>query len=269
MKQIATAFGDDARWRILELLAERPRSVGEVVEITGLRQPQATKHLQTLAQAGLATVFPLGQRRVYAIETGPLLEVRGGLDELLATAETHRGARDIVERYWAAIQADATEADRDRWADGRSFAFERTLPHSLAGVWQYWIDPELLAGWWAPPSLKAIRCLIEPRPEGRVVLDYQGAGERHRSEGQVVLAEAPNRLVFDLTVLDAADGAAFTAHYDLSLSEAGPGQSLLQLGMIITETTVEALPFIAGIETGWNQVLDQLQAAIAGTGASK
>lgn len=167
MKQIATAFGDDARWRILELLAERPRSVGEIVEITGLRQPQATKHLQTLAQAGLATVFPLGQRRVYAIETGPVLEVRAALDGLLATAEAHRGAREIVERYWAAIQADATEADRDRWADGRSFAFERALPHAPDRVWQYWIDPGLLAGWWAPPSLSATLCLIEPRPQGR------------------------------------------------------------------------------------------------------
>ena len=48
MDEIAAALGDGARWRIVELLAERPRSVGELAELTGLRQPQTTKHLQTL-----------------------------------------------------------------------------------------------------------------------------------------------------------------------------------------------------------------------------
>ena len=79
-----------ARWRIVELLAERPRSVGELAELTGLRQPQTTKHLQTLARAGLVTVFPLGQRRVYAIETAPLAALERRLRELVAD---HRGAR--------------------------------------------------------------------------------------------------------------------------------------------------------------------------------
>ena len=53
MDRLASALGDGARWLIIELLAERPRSVGELAELTGLRQPQTTKHLQTLARAGL------------------------------------------------------------------------------------------------------------------------------------------------------------------------------------------------------------------------
>jgi len=47
------ALADSARWRIVELLADRPRSVGVVADLGGLRQPQATKHLQTLERAGL------------------------------------------------------------------------------------------------------------------------------------------------------------------------------------------------------------------------
>src|SRR4051812_49515506 len=72
MDGIAAALGDAARWRIVELLAERPRSVGELAELSGLRQPQTTKHLQTLARAGLVAVYPLGQRRGYALQTAPL-----------------------------------------------------------------------------------------------------------------------------------------------------------------------------------------------------
>ena len=103
---------------------------------------------------------------------------------------------------------------------------------------------------------------MEPEPQGGVALEYEGSGERHRSVGAVSLADAPNRLVFDLTVLGRSDKPAFTAHYDLSLAESGPGKCLLKLDMTITETTVEALPFIAGIETGWNQVLGQLEAML-------
>ena len=52
MEQIAAVLGDGARWRLVELLAERPHSVGELAELTGLRQPQTTKHLQALSRVG-------------------------------------------------------------------------------------------------------------------------------------------------------------------------------------------------------------------------
>ena len=52
IRQLA-ALADPARWRIVAVLARRPRSVGVVAELTGLRQPQATKHLQTLDRAGI------------------------------------------------------------------------------------------------------------------------------------------------------------------------------------------------------------------------
>src|SRR5215813_13912566 len=127
MDGTAAALGDQARWRIVELLAERPRSVGELAELTGLRQPQTTKHLQTLAHAGLVTVFPLGQRRVYAIETEPLKALARRLRDLVMTAAAQEDERDVITRYRAAIEAESAVADRERWADGRTFSFERVL----------------------------------------------------------------------------------------------------------------------------------------------
>ncbi|WP_077964089.1 metalloregulator ArsR/SmtB family transcription factor [Ensifer adhaerens] len=261
MEKIISALADSARWRILELLAERPRSVGELAELTGLRQPQTTKHLQTLGNAGLVTVFPLGQRRVYAIEAAPLTEVGQRLRLLIEAAEKNRGERDVVARYQAAIEADAAKADRDRWADGRSFLFERALPASRDLVWRHFTDATLLASWWVPPSLAISECVLEPRPGGRAVLEYRDAEGRYRSEGRVHAAEEPERLVFDLSVLDGAGGVSFTGHYDVSLTET-EGGTALRLGLQITETTAGALPYIAGIETGWRQVLDNLTHAV-------
>jgi uncharacterized protein YndB with AHSA1/START domain/DNA-binding transcriptional ArsR family regulator len=261
MDRIASALGDGARWRIVELLAERPRSVGELAELTGLRQPQTTKHLKTLARAGVATVYPLGQRRVYAVEAAPLKAFARRLRELVEAIQAHEGERDVIARYRAAIEAESAVADRERWADGRTFSFERVLAAPRDVVWRHWVDPELLASWWAPPPMTVTDCALEPTPGGRAVLEYREAAARYRSEGRVHAAKEPEHLVFDLSVLDAAGTVSFTGHYDLTLA-AVPGGTRLRLGLRITGTTVEAVPYIAGIETGWGQVLNNLADAI-------
>lgn len=257
MDQTASALGDAARWRIVQLLAERPRSVGELAQLTGLRQPQTTKHLQTLARTGLVTVFPLGQRRVYAVEAAPLAALAHQLLELVETTEEHQSERDVIARYRAAIEAESAAADRQRWADGRTFSFERVLPTSPDVVWRHWVDPDLLASWWAPTPMTVTDCALEPRAGGRAVLEYRDAEGRYRSEGQVHTAKEAERLVFDLSVLDAAGVVSFTGQYDLTLAVA-PDGTRLRLDLRITESTVEAVPYIAGIETGWGQVLDNL-----------
>lgn len=258
MDGTAAALGDGARWRIVELLAARPRSVGELAELTGLRQPQTTKHLQTLARAGLVTVTPLGQRRVYAVEPAPLAALERRLRELVETLEAHGDERDVVARYRAAIEAETAIADRERWADGRTFSFERVLAAPRDVVWRHWVDADLLASWWAPPSMTVTDCALEPKPGGRAVLDYRDAEGRYRSAGHVHAAAQPEHLAFDLSVLDAAGAAAsFTGHYDLTLAEVADG-TRLRLSLHITDTTVEAVPYVAGIDTGWERVLDNL-----------
>lgn len=257
MEQIAAALGDSARWRIVELLAERPRSVGELAELTGLRQPQTTKHLQTLARAGLVTVTPLGQRRIAAVEAEPLRAFQQGLRKLVEAIDANADERDILARYQSAFAADSALADRDRWADGRTFVFERVLHALPEVVWHYWVDPDLLQSWWAPTSMTITECVIEPKPGGRAILDYRDAEGRYRSAGKVHLASEPGQLAFDLTVFDPAGAVSFVGHYQLSLT-AHSGGTKLRLALTVTDTTVEAAAFIAGIETGWGQVLDQL-----------
>lgn len=262
MDDLASVLGDAARWRIVELLAQRPRTVGELAELTGLRQPQTTKHLQTLARAGLVTVTPLAQRRVYAIEPAPLEALERRLHELVQTSQAQAGDRDVIARYQAAIEAETAAADRERWADGRSFSFERELPAPRELVWRHWVDPELLATWWAPPALTVTECALEPRPGGRALLVYRDADGTYRSEGTVHRAIEPGHLAFELAVLDAHGAASFIGHYDVTL-DADRDSTRLRIEMGVTDTTVEAAPFIAGIPTGWDQVLDNLVAAVA------
>ena len=66
---------DANRRRILDLLRERERSVGELVEVVGISQPSVSKHLRVLREVGLVEARADAQRRLYALRAEPLSEV--------------------------------------------------------------------------------------------------------------------------------------------------------------------------------------------------
>ena len=69
------ALAEPNRFQIVELLREGPRPVGDMVDRLGLRQPQVSKHLRVLSNAGLVDVRVDAQRRIYALRPAPLLEL--------------------------------------------------------------------------------------------------------------------------------------------------------------------------------------------------
>ncbi|MCP9976958.1 ArsR/SmtB family transcription factor [Actinomadura madurae] len=91
MEEFLAALADPARWRLVGLLAERPRSVGVLARLAGARQPQTTKHLQTLERAGVVTSQRSGQRRVYALQAAPLRDLAAALGRLADTADLAAG----------------------------------------------------------------------------------------------------------------------------------------------------------------------------------
>lgn len=68
-------LAEPTRRRILDLLLDEPRSVGDLVAELGLTQPGTSKHLKVLRQAGLVTVRRDAQRRWYELRPQPLAEV--------------------------------------------------------------------------------------------------------------------------------------------------------------------------------------------------
>ncbi|MDQ7906182.1 metalloregulator ArsR/SmtB family transcription factor [Phytohabitans sp. ZYX-F-186] len=68
-------LAEPTRRRILDLLLERPRPVGELVERLGLTQPGTSKHLRVLREAGLVRVRQDAQRRWYELRPEPLAEI--------------------------------------------------------------------------------------------------------------------------------------------------------------------------------------------------
>jgi DNA-binding transcriptional ArsR family regulator len=75
MLETFKALAEPNRFQIVELLLHGPRPVGDLVDQLGLRQPQVSKHLRVLSEAGIVGVRVDAQRRIYALRPEPLEEL--------------------------------------------------------------------------------------------------------------------------------------------------------------------------------------------------
>lgn len=89
-------LAEESRRRILDLLVERERPVGELVEQLELSQPAVSKHLKVLRDAGLVDSRSDAQRRIYRVRTEPLREVDDWLRPYRARWAEHLSA---LERH--------------------------------------------------------------------------------------------------------------------------------------------------------------------------
>jgi len=101
---VLTALSDPTRRRIFELLAQRPRAVGELAQGLPVTRPAVSQHLRILKSAGLVADRADGARRVYHIDPAGLGPIRAWLDRFWDRA---------LMAYQAEIEAD-TETQRGR-----------------------------------------------------------------------------------------------------------------------------------------------------------
>jgi len=111
MNATLTALAEPNRLRIVELLRDKLRPVGEIAKRLRLRQPQVSKHLRVLSDAGLVDVRPVAQRRIYQLRSEPFNE----LDKWLETFR--RAAEERFDRLDELISERKAKKGRDRDGD--------------------------------------------------------------------------------------------------------------------------------------------------------
>jgi DNA-binding transcriptional ArsR family regulator len=79
--QSLAAIADPTRRRIVELLASRDRTAGELVEAFDLSAPAISQHLNVLREAGLVTTRAEGQTRIQTLNPDGLDELDAWLDK--------------------------------------------------------------------------------------------------------------------------------------------------------------------------------------------
>lgn len=81
---MARALADPVRWQLVQVLARRTRSVGELVERVGVTQPLVSHHLRVLREAGVVEGERVQYRTYYRIRPRVL---RALADRLARTAD--------------------------------------------------------------------------------------------------------------------------------------------------------------------------------------
>lgn len=95
------ALGDETRLTLVaRLCAEGPQSIVGLTEGAGISRQAITKHLHALANAGLVISTREGRRRIWAIETRRIEEVRDHLDEI------SRHWDEALERLRSHVEAE-------------------------------------------------------------------------------------------------------------------------------------------------------------------
>ncbi|GIP03874.1 transcriptional regulator [Paenibacillus lautus] len=102
MKQTTlNALAEPNRLQMVELLREGPLTVNQIAKRLQIRQPQTSKHLKILHEAGLVEVQAEANRRIYKLRPEPLQEMDEWLDSFRSIWEKRL---DQLEDYLEKIQ---------------------------------------------------------------------------------------------------------------------------------------------------------------------
>lgn len=92
------ALAEPSRFRIVELLRAGPRPVNDIGERLRLNQPQVSKHLRVLKEAGVVDVQAKAQQRVYELRPDALRQLHEWLERYRRLWDARFSAMDeLVE----------------------------------------------------------------------------------------------------------------------------------------------------------------------------
>jgi DNA-binding transcriptional ArsR family regulator len=97
------ALAEPTRREIFELVADRPRAVGELAAQLPVSRPAVSQHLRVLKEAGLVSDRAQGTRRIYRIDPRGLEQLRHYLDRFWTAA---------LASYKATVEESTTKEDR-------------------------------------------------------------------------------------------------------------------------------------------------------------
>jgi DNA-binding transcriptional ArsR family regulator len=98
-------LGDPTRRAIFELLARRPRAVGELATELPISRPAVSQHLKVLKDAGLVVDRAEGTRRVYRLNPDGVAALRAYLDRIW---------EDALTAFQKAVEAAPMEFEQEQ-----------------------------------------------------------------------------------------------------------------------------------------------------------
>lgn len=89
MHATLAVLSEPNRFRIVELLKDGPYAVNDIADELKLGQPQVSKHLRVLKDAGIVDVRAKAQQRLYALRPEPLKDLNAWIERFRDLWEAH------------------------------------------------------------------------------------------------------------------------------------------------------------------------------------
>lgn len=132
-------------------------------------------------------------------------------------------------------------------------------------VFMAWIDPKQFAKWWGPHTFTAPVVELDVRPGGKIVVHMQGPKgspweKPYPMGGEFREISKFDRLVFTSSI---GGGAVHENLNEVTFVDKG-GKTEMTLKVTVLRTTPEFAKSLEGMEQGWTQSLEKLEALFKG-----
>lgn len=134
-------------------------------------------------------------------------------------------------------------------------------PRSL--VFKVWTEAEHLAKWWGPHHFTSTILEFDARPGGAIRIDMRGPdGAIFAMGGNFEEIEEPYRLVLTTMALHVETGTPYLKVVNTVAFTEQNGRTTMTLHAAVIEALPEASYALSGMETGWTQSLERLNALL-------
>ncbi|HEY1980538.1 MAG TPA: SRPBCC domain-containing protein [Xanthobacteraceae bacterium] len=145
----------------------------------------------------------------------------------------------------------------------REVTITRVFDAPRALVFAAWTDAKHLAQWWGPKDFTNPVCTIDPRVGGALRIHMRAPdGNIYPMKGEIREIAPPERLVFTNIALDADDDVIIDGFTTVTFAEEN-GKTRLTIHTRGSAMVDYAANYLKGMEIGWTQSLDKLQAYLA------
>jgi len=145
----------------------------------------------------------------------------------------------------------------------RELIITRILNAPRELVFRAWTDPAYLARWWGPKEFTNPVCELDVRPGGALRIVMRGPdGSEYPMNGVFQEVVSPERLVFTTIAVDAAGKHLLEGVTQVTFTQQG-GKTKLTVHTRAAAMVDHAAEYLKGMEAGWTQSLERLEALVA------
>ena len=147
----------------------------------------------------------------------------------------------------------------------RDVTLTRTLDAPRALVWAAWTDPKQMAQWWGPHHFTNPLCELDVRAGGKMLVHMKAPdGTVYPMSGTFSEVAKPERLVFK-AFAEALDGTKYLESVTEVTFEEQGGRTKLTVKASAKGLHPAAPQMLAGMDAGWTQSLERLEALVVAT----